>query len=355
MSSLIESLKQSFQSETKNVFLLNESKQVIWNNNAELLDGVPSSYIDDIFNQFFINGAENLKFNYEDFIYFCNVISIPDEDKCVYVFQFSKKLCDNSYHSLQVIANNIYSDNVYNNIEAYKSEAISIIINMFQSILVNCDKSENYEIVPYIECGLKGAKMLSRSNMLSQEFFYCCSNEQTTEKTIVNLSQTCEDVINGCDNVLREKRLEFPCNIEDNIFVNIPPSHLKTFLILIILRLYRQNVDNKQFSISLTKNKDYAIFLAKSSYECPDGSDNKIDLLEGLEKYIVTAFCKKFNITLMDFKDSAGCPNISLKIPICKSPEPISFRSAKRIYGSTDNTKVHRILLCNIITESLNL
>ena len=199
--------------------------------------------------------------------------------------------------------------------------------------------------------------MINRFNLLLKELFYCYSNNLNSSKNIISLSQTCESVINGCDDVLRESKLEFPCNIEDNIFVDIPSTHLKLFLILIILRLYRQNVNNKQFSVSLTKNNDYAIFLAKSSYESHDNKveNNNIDLLEGLEKYIVEGFCHKFNITLVDFKDETGCPNISLKIPVYKNNKNVSFKSTKRIYGSADNTKLHRILLCNIITDTLKL
>ena len=357
MSSVTEALKQSFRSESQNVFLLNEHQEIIWKNDAKLLDEVPSSYIDNIFNNFFINGAENLKFTYSDCVFFCNVIRIPDGSENIYVFQFSKRFCDNNDNLLPSIIKSICSSPVYIDSESYTSEATSIITNMFQSILFKCEQSECYDIIKYVEHGMKGLRMINRFNLLLKELFYCYSNNLNSGKNIISLSQTCESVINGCDDVLRESKLEFPCNIEDNIFVDIPSTHLKLFLILIILRLYRQNVNNKQFSVSLTKNNDYAIFLAKSSYESHDNKveNNNIDLLEGLEKYIVEGFCHKFNITLVDFKDETGCPNISLKIPVYKNNKNVSFKSTKRIYGSANNTKLHRILLCNIITDTLKI
>lgn len=357
MSSVIETLKQSFQNESRNVFLLNESQEVVWKNDAKLLDGVPPSYIDNILKEFFINGAEDLKFIHDNFVYLCNVVRIPDGSENIYVFQFSKKTYDKNNNLLPAIIENICSSPVYLDSESYTSEATSIITNMFQSILFKCEQSECYDIIKYVEHGMKGLRMINRFNLLLKELFYCYSNNLNSSKNIISLSQTCESVINGCDDVLRESKLEFPCNIEDNIFVDIPSTHLKLFLILIILRLYRQNVNNKQFSVSLTKNNDYAIFLAKSSYESHDNKveNNNIDLLEGLEKYIVEGFCHKFNITLVDFKDETGCPNISLKIPVYKNNKNVSFKSTKRIYGSADNTKLHRILLCNIITDTLKL
>ncbi len=352
MSSVIETLKQSFQNESRNVFLLNESQEVVWKNDAKLLDGVPPSYIDNILKEFFINGAEDLKFIHDNFVYLCNVVRIPDGSENIYVFQFSKKAYDKNNNLLPAIIENICSSPVYLDSESYTSEATSIITNMFQSILFKCEQSEHYEIIKYVNQGMKGVRMINRFNLLLKELFYCYSNNCTSSNNnVVSLSETCESVINGCDDVLRESKLEFPCNIEDNIFVDIPSTHLKLFLILIILRLYRQNVNNKQFSVSLTKNNDYAIFLAKSSYESHDNkNNNNIDLLEELEKYVIEGFCKKFNITLMDFKDESGCPNISLKIPVYKNTRKVSFKSSKRMYGSSDNTRLHRILMCNIIT-----
>lgn len=352
MSSVIETLKQSFQNESRNVFLLNESQEVVWKNDAKLLDGVPPSYIDNILKEFFINGAEDLKFIHDNFVYLCNVVRIPADNENIYVFQFSKKAYDKNNSLLPAIIENICSSPVYLDSESYTSEATSIITNMFQSILFKCEQSEHYEIIKYVNQGMKGVRMINRFNLLLKELFYCYSNNCTSSNNnVVSLSETCESVINGCDDVLRENKLEFPCDIEDNIFVDIPSTHLKLFLILIILRLYRQNVNNKQFFISLTKNRDYAIFLAKSSYESHDNkNNNNIDLLEELEKYVTEGFCKKFNITLMDFKDESGCPNISLKIPVYKNTKKVSFKSSKRMYGSSDNTRLHRILMCNIIT-----
>ncbi len=117
-----------------------------------------------------------------------------------------------------------------------------------------------------------------RMSKLTNDLLYLAKLDHMKEKAIEIkslMSDAAQNVILSMEAVAFEKRVNFDYEIEDNIFVNVPEEQLKQVIMILIDNAIKYTPENGEINISLSREKNYAVFKSRNSGDGIDEEDAK--------------------------------------------------------------------------------